>query len=429
MLIEFTVKNFRSFKDEARLTMLPEKKIKDNSEFLIETGVAQVPLLQKIAVIYGANASGKSNLLKAMGTMRYMVINSARTIKDEKIKVDPFKLSSKTSQEPTSFSVQFIAQGVRYHYGFAYNAERITDEFLDAYPLGKKQTWFERHWQEGKYTFDKFNKKILGDKDITNRTRDNILLLSKAIDEDNKILLPVWEWFKNLFITDSVSQYKTAELCNNNIEKNKILEFIQNADILIGDIKITYKNILDDFKESNSDTSSVKILKEVSIDIIKKAQDSNLGDINIPKVEFLRKSTDNDDFISFDLNQESAGTKQLFSLASLWITATEKQTPLIYDELDLQLHPNLQEYLINKFARNTESNAQLIFTSHNSNIMKNKLLRRDQFWFTELNREKSTELYPLTAIKERNSPRKGENIESKYLEGRLGAVPYLPQED
>ncbi|PIR38483.1 MAG: hypothetical protein COV35_06865 [Alphaproteobacteria bacterium CG11_big_fil_rev_8_21_14_0_20_39_49] len=432
MLIEFTVKNFRSFQEEAIFSMLPEKKIKDSKNSIIETGLEQVPELHNVAVIYGANASGKSTLLDSIHVMRHIVLHSAKdTIKNQKLPYRPFRLSATSLKEPTLFSIQFIAQGVRYHYGFAYNEERIIEEFLDAYPKGYKQGWFERKWKDTKYEYN-FSPLFSGKKEsIRHDTRENTLFLSKAVDNDNKNLEPVWDWFRELSVNNRGSREKTSKLCTTDEGKAKVLEFLLDADIpSIKAITAGYKEINLDIQSDDDEPAESRELKGVLKRLIEIT--NNNKDINrIPEIKFMRKAKDSEDLIPFDLNDdESEGTKKLFDLVALWINASEKQVPFLYDELDTKLHPNLQKFLVNKFVSTKGSKAQLIFTSHNTNFMKDRTLRRDQFWFTEFKLDKGTDLYPLTAVKEKaSSPRKGEALERGYLEGRYGATPYLPLED
>lgn len=421
MLIEFTVRNFRSFQELATFSMLPEKKIKDIDNSIVKTGVTQVPELHNIAIIYGANASGKSNLLKSIYIMKRMVLLSAKdSIKNQKLPYHPFRLSELSLKEPTLFSIQFIAQGTRYHYGFAFNEERIIEEFLDAYPKGYKQSWFDRKWIDNQYEYN-FSPLFQGEKEsIKQKTRDNTLFLSKAIDDNNKSLEAVWEWFEQLSVHNTGSREKTSSLCATDEGKLKVLEFLLDADIPgIKEINTGYKDI----NLSYSDSDSVE-----KREVIKRFYEIAS---KVPEIKFLRLMPDNKNLVSFDLiEDESEGTKKLFDLVALWIDASEKQIPLFYDELDTKLHPNLQKYLVHKFINSKGSKAQLIFTSHNTNFLKDRSLRRDQFWFTEFTLDKGTDLYPLTAVREKTStPRKGEALEQGYLDGRYGATPYLPIEE
>ena len=211
MLIEFKVKNYRSIKNEQVFTMAKSstKELEDTNTFLTPEKKKPIKLLRS-ATIYGANAAGKSNLLKAMNVMKRIVLNSDSKIKrGTKLPVTPFLLDNDTSDEPTELEIIFISQEVRYQYGFVLNNKMILEEWLYAFPEGIAQTWFERNYNEETQINDwYFGSKLTGNKKIwSEATHDNALFLSTAIQLNSEQLKPVYDWFNDIFhILDSTAR-------------------------------------------------------------------------------------------------------------------------------------------------------------------------------------------------------------------------------
>ncbi len=246
MLIDFKVKNYRSIKDEQDLSMLSTKQKEHIDTHTFKSDSATKMNLLKTAAIYGANAAGKSNFIKALKTMQEVVINSMSTYqRGHLLPVKPFLFDVETKNEPTEFEVSFITNNVKYQYGFSATQERIVEEWLIAYPKGRPQNWFARvlNTQADTPSYDwQFGEKFTGQKQLWQElTRDNALFLSTAVHLNSELLNPVYDWFdKTLRITGvgGWNPKSTIELCKHDKHKNSILQFLQTADMDIEDIEI-----------------------------------------------------------------------------------------------------------------------------------------------------------------------------------------------
>jgi len=417
MLIEFSVSNFRSFSEQQTLSMVASS-LKENCDMQVFTP-SQSPSLSKLsllkeAVIYGANASGKTNVVLAMLSMKRIVKGSAKYQRGDALPVTAFKLDERLLKSPSEFEVIFISDGVRYQYGFSATSEKIHDEWLYAYPKNRAQLWFSRVWNKDENTHEwKFGTAFSGNKKVwLEATRENALFLSTAVQLNNEQLRPVFDWFKERlhFIgTGGLSVEYTADFCKKE-GSQEVLRFLKQADLGIENIRIEEEK----FDPSSLPLDMPEALRGMFID--------EIGDKPILEVKTQHKGKD-DKLVEFSLSEESEGTKKLFSFAAPWIEVLEKGAILFVDELNDNLHPNLVKFLIELFhnPRTNPNNAQLIFTTHETSVLSQSIFRRDQIWFCEKSQYGESELYPLTDF----HPRKGrENLEVSYLGGRYGAIPY-----
>ncbi len=253
MLIEFTATNFRSIRSPQTLSLVASKALKEkdleNNAFEAGIGDDGLPRLLRSAAVYGPNAAGKSTLVSALSFMRKWVNTSAQKAQvGEPIKdVQPFRLSADSRRQDSEFEIHFIEAGVRYQYGFSLNTERITAEWLIAYPLGKPQRWFERAFdastQKDQYKFSAF---LLGGKKLHNDraslTIGNALYLSVAVQKGNEQLRPVFSWFqkrlKIISAIDHIDSGFTERMCETLKDKKRVLEFMNSADISVHDIAV-----------------------------------------------------------------------------------------------------------------------------------------------------------------------------------------------
>jgi uncharacterized protein len=394
MLIEFKVTNFRSINSTQTLSMvaapLKEDNLKNN---IFYSGIKELPNLVKSAAIYGANAAGKSNLIEAMDFVQNFVRDSAKEKQvGEDINVIPFRLNKVNATLPSEFELLFIANEMLYEYGFALNNQKVVHEWLFAYPPSQEaQRWFERIYDEetDQYNWD------LNEKRLTARcqfwqeaTRHNALFLSTAAMLNSAKLEPIVNWITNNLVIFTVKTYLsnvfnffTLNFCKDVDNKQKILEFLQAADLNIVDFKLE-------------------------------------GQLN-----FLHKINETEDLTQFPLEYESEGTKRLFIFAGPLMDILEKGKILMIDELDNSLHPSIVKFMLELIhtPQLNRHHAQIIFTTHDSSILDNNLLRRDQVWFVEKDKQQSSQLYPLTDFK----PRPNESLQKGYLEGRYGALPFI----
>ncbi|WP_445945471.1 AAA family ATPase [Shewanella sp.] len=414
MLIEFSVTNFKSIKNQQTLTLA---KTKSDELSLSNTFSTKDLDLLRSAVIYGANAAGKSNFIKALVDMKHIIMNSGKLNLGDELPFSPYRLSADTIEMPTEFEVTFIASDkVRYQYGFSVTSKRIHDEWLYAYPKGRPQRWFTRYYdkESNSYEWD-MGPALTGEKAIWQRsTKENSLFLSTAVQLNSSQLLPVFSWFKTYLKLSTNGDWGpslTTQLC---IEKSKdqILSIIQAADLDIVDLHIETKA----FDPNDIPADLPSEFRNVLVDRLK--------DEVISEVFTLKKSEEGELITLFLDNDESDGTRKLYSLAGPWVRSLTEGHILFIDELHLNLHPKLVEFLVKMFHNPdlNKKNAQLIFTTHDTTILNQEVFRRDQVWFCEKENGFSTKLYPLTDFK----PRKGrDNLEKSYLEGKYGAIPFL----
>ncbi len=406
MLIEFSVENFRSIKDQVTLSMVATKDLSLDGNLI--KNVLNEDSLLKTAVIYGANASGKTNVLFALNSFKFLVLNSHKFQKGQIIPFNPFKLDKKFLDKPTHFDIVFIQKDVRYNYLISFNKERIVEEVLYHYPNNKKALLFERKLDDFKFTADEKDQNF-----ISKRTLENVLYLSKATQENYGKVSPVFEWFNNdlQFVGPyqaGASEEVTINLLNKDQHlKELILKALEEADVGIEKIDANIKNV-----ENVPETLPVEIR-------------TLLTNVKAPfkriEIKTFHKGVEFEFYA-----EESEGTKRMFSLLGPWIDALLNGKTLVIDELDTKLHHALNLFLINLFQDSSQNktNAQLIFTTHNTNLLDQDIFRRDQIWFTVKNADTgSTDLYSLTEY----SPRKDKDIEKGYLAGKYGALPFIKE--
>ena len=411
MLVDFCVKNFKSFDDKQIFSLLKDKG-DENLDNTFIVGKKQKLQLLKCAAIYGANASGKSNLIDALQTMKSIVLFSLKHVNS--INLFPFKLAKRNLSEPTEFEVTIVVNDVRYQYGFSATAAKIIEEWLFAFPNGHVQKWFERSWDQKDSDYEwSFSPSFPGTKQSwVKQTRSDALFLTTAVQLNSERLKPIYDWFKNeLFFCDDSDFYPefTAELCDKG-KKDIILKFLKAADLNISDISIEeIDNSTDAFPDGFPEELKNFFIKNMP----KKKK----------KIKTLHRDN-NGDLVSFNFFEESTGTRKLFGFAGPIIDVLEKGYTLFIDELDVNLHPKLVEFIVKLFnsKENNPNNAQLVFTSHDVYVLDQNNFRRDQIWFCEKNDNQATEVYSLLEF----SPnKKKDNLILRYLSGRYGALPII----
>lgn len=416
MFIEMFVENFRSIKERQSFSLTKESggELEGNAFQLDSPNNTS---LLRSAAIYGANAAGKSNVIRALGTMKSIVKDSAKeSQRGDKLPVTPFRLSRACVGAPTEFEILFVAEGVKYQYGFSLTDHQIMDEWLFAFPKGRPQRWFIRAYDESteEYAWD-FSSFFQGKKQLWKEsTKANSLFLSTAVMLNSEQLKPIYDWFNETLKVTGISGWGpgfTAEMCKNEGEKKGVLKFLKSADLDISDISLDSKKIDGGFFPD-----------EMPIDLKQKLL-SELDGKEIVDIRTVHKDAEGND-VFFDLDDESDGTKKLFSFAGPWLDSLRFGKVLVIDELHDSLHPNMVKFLVKLFndEKTNPKNAQLVFTTHETSILDQLVFRRDQIWFCNKEKDQSTTLYPLTDF----SPRKGvDNLEKAYLAGRYGALPLV----
>ena len=418
MLIEFSITNYRSFLPTQSLTLTANTSIELCEENTFVSPASNLPRLLRSAVVYGPNAAGKSNLIQAIAFMKNLVLSSAKESQEgEKIDATPFLFDRQSSQKPSELEILFIEEGIRYQYGFAVTPERVTSEWLFAYPEGRAQKWFERNFDpEIQKDTWYFGPKFTGRRKVWQEaTRSNALFLSTAIQLNNEQLKPIFNWFDHkLHVFDQTKNLDpgfSAGECEKEEKKKKILRFLNAADLSITDLFLEKK----EFSTKDLPTEMPQNIKE---EIIKK-----LDGRKLTSLFFMHPSSDTGKDVALKFKEESAGTRKLFTLAGPWLDVLDNGLVLFIDELDASLHPHLVRFLLNLFhnSKTNRHNAQLVFTTHDTTVLDQTLMRRDQVWFVEKDAENATSLYPLSDYK----PRKGEALQKGYLYGRYGALPFI----
>ena len=421
MIIEFSVKNFRSIRDEALFSMVkgPGDELEENNVLQIPDAPAALNPLLRSGVIYGPNAAGKTNLLRALVALQALVIGSHQRAPNDPLPVVPFLFSSKARTQPSEFEIRFIVDMVRYQYGITADQQRIHEEWLFAFPKGKAQKWFQRELEpEAQTSTIKFSDKLKGEKELWERvTRPNGSLLATAAQLNSEQLTPIYNWFANkLKIAVGKQSWNQQPIATLNLleqqQQAKVLKFMQAADFAIAGLSL---------REMDGDR-----LGAITRNMPPALRDLLTSQLSQSKnVQILTQhQTEDGNRIEMDLSDESDGTQKLFCYAGPWMDTLANGHVMVVDELHDNLHPLLVQYLVEMF-HNPDLNphgAQLIFTTHETSILNQDLFRRDQVWFCEREEDQSTRLYPLSDF----AVRKGtENIERGYLSGRYGALPFL----
>lgn len=420
MLLEFRVSNYRTFREEAVLSMVAsnyDKKERETENVAVNEKF-KLRLL-KSAVVYGANASGKSKLFEALSFMRWFVLSSFQSLKTgDTIPVDPHLLRTGLENQPTRFEILFLHLDSLYRYGFEVNRSRVLKEWLFLREKRKEITLFER--SEENIDAHPYLFKISNNEFFKPLIRSNCLLLSSAAQANDSNVHKIFEWFNKLRIISGVdlhAQEKMAVFKSHEPSvKQKILELLVAADTGIVNYDVDFS------------TPYVDLLAEpgvVTIDL--ESAGNPFGQITGVKTLHLRfnEKTGRTEHVELSMaKDESGGTRKFFAMAYPVIEALTEGSTLVVDELDSKLHPKLTDKIVELFNSMENSNgAQLIFNTHNTNLLESGLMRRDQVWFVEKDLYGSAKLFSLSDIQ----VRKNDKFEKEYLEGRYGAVPYLAE--
>lgn len=412
MFIQFSVGNYLSFREVVTFSMVASP-LKEHAETHLFEANKYFKLL-KIGTLYGANASGKSNLFKAMAFMAGFVENSSKDSQaEEEINVENFRLSTDTQDKPSTFEIVFIQDGIRYRYGFQVSSVKVKSEWLFQATKQAETKLFQRSGKD----FEISNLFKEG-KDLDTKTRDNALFLSVVAQFNGETAISILKWFKNFnVISDLKDSYAhiASRFLGDSYLKKVFVDFIKTVDLGIEDIKVEKRPFPEFF-----------IAKDLKI----KGMNLKFKGTEITEILTLHKKYDlNQQFAgyeSFQMNKnESQGTQKLFSLLGPVLESLLQGKVLVIDELDSRLHPLITNFIISLFnsTEHNPHNAQLIFNTHDTNLLSNKVFRRDQIWFTEKDKFGESHLYSLVEykIKVRNDA----SYEKDYLLGKYGAIPFL----
>lgn len=402
-LLQFTVENFRSFHQERTFSMIPSsiQDIPKNNVIVTE----QYKYLTSAAV-YGANSSGKSNLIMALAIMKSVVLNSVRLNDHDKIYYDPFMLAKRESNHPTLFEIVYLDESEnRVRYGFDYTDVKVVREWLFITLKNKKEQPYFIRDEEGIGVNEKLFTEGIG---LEERTNDNRLFISLVAQLGGTISKSILNFFNfgynvisglNSYGYDGLTE---SQFLNKDIEATEAMDFFKNLNLGFVDIMTEEREI-----EKGKKVIDVFTLHHVY---------NEKGEI-VDSQPFIFKF------------HESQGTQKLFEIAGPLFDSLKSGRLLIIDELDAKMHPLISQHIIKLFSyeKTNPHHAQLLFTTHDTNLLSSHLLRRDQIWFTEKDKTESTDLYSLMHIvlPDGTKPRGDGNLERNYIKGRYGAIPYL----
>jgi ABC-type branched-subunit amino acid transport system ATPase component len=424
MLINFSVRNFRTFRERVELSLVASADKTREEENVLDVPAFGLRLL-KSAVVYGANASGKSKLLEAISFMqKFIKRSSINSQVGDLTGIEPFRLNPTAAASSSEFEIQFIYQNVLYRYGFEITAARVESEWLFMRVAKRVRNaseveLFYRTEQNISFHPKQFGG-IVSELVKNGAVRENALLLSVAAQFNHPRAVSILQWLQPLWflgIKDDIFE-KTLSLVALRLDiKKEIIQFLEGADLDLVDLLEGEQPLLPLGEKELGAKTETDILgwmrqEQKSVKTIHRAY----TDAHEPA-----------DPVAFSLlRDESTGTQKMLSLAGPVITALAAGGILVADELDARLHPNLVCKIVHLFnSKNTNpNNAQLLFNTHDTNLLATGNFRRDQIWFTEKNRYGEATLYSLADFKT-DQVRKDDDFETNYVRGKYGAVPYL----
>jgi len=427
VLLAFRGENVRSFRDEFVLsvvaTTVAEPDVRRSVHW--REGGSTIDVLP-VAGLFGANASGKSNALRAMADMRDLVLGSFRRgTPTGGLPQRPFRLDPEAVNRPSRFEIDLVLDGVRHQYGFTFDREQVIDEWAVHFPKGRSVLLFSRKGLE----VELGARERARGRAATELLRPNALFLSTAASANHPLLLPLYGWFeRNLLLAEAQSrdrrQLITARMLDDPKHSLKVLEFLRAADLGIEGAKT--KELDPKLRERLERVMQVLLEDEIA------AAEAPIDEMLV-NPSLLHRGVSGE--IEFEMAEESLGTLVWFGIVGPVVRVLSDGAVFLADELDASLHPVLVAHLVALFqdAETNPRRAQLVFNSHDTTLLGDsamerleggpgrRLLGRDQIWFTEKANDGATRLYPLSDL----APRKDEATERRYLAGRYGAVPIV----
>lgn len=420
MLIEFSVENYRAFREKQTFSMVASATTERAGHgHVLNTGLSAVPHVLSEACLFGANGSGKTSLIDAMRFMRSFVLNSFHEGPERAINVKPFKFHSTWRGRPSEFEVIFFHDEVLYQYGFVVNHARVWEEWLFTRPssTGRERHIFSRTYDPDTdaYDWDINAEQLKGKRDSWKEaTRQDALFLTTAVHMNAESLNVVWNWIRSQWRLTTPEEMQAGSMsATQSLEdewKLRIVEFLKQADISLHDLRAEEKDMPEAFQDvvhainravENENALDPKDMKRVEVHTVR------LDDQETP--------------VELPLEYESTGTRALFNLSVPIMMALDQGLALVVDELNTGLHPLAFQHLVGMFADpkiNTKG-AQLIFTTHDTSVSEQECMGRDQIWLVEKGRDLAAKLVPLSDFKERGA----KGFQKKYLDGRFGGVP------
>lgn len=413
MILQFSVENFMSFKEQAVMSFEPAKDREHPENIIMKEEYKGV----NTAVLFGANASGKTCFFRALTTSLIMIRTSNNRQVNEGLPISPYKFDKKMINKPSKFEFHFIAgDGKKYVYGFSADFKRIHNEYLFRYSSRRPTKIFERN--NDKYDFTAREKNIL--MPLTKMNTSNKLFIATATMWNSQSTKAPYEWLSTAIDTYTDLGALRQDLLQNYQGDNSD-EYIAFTEKIMREADINISKINVKVKKTQIDPNLLPLIPGIVINgqLIQPREQTQL---EINTFHIVKDEQDKQNEYALGLNEESQGTQILFAFAPLLKNAFDKGRTIVIDEMEKSLHPIIVKFIVNMF-RNSEINkhgAQLIITSHDTSLLSLNLFRRDQIYFVEKDNDiAESELFSLADI----SVRKDENIEKGYLSGRYGAIP------
>lgn len=419
MLVNFTVSNYRSFKEERTFSM-SAGPVREHRDSVIERGSYRV---LPLAVFYGANSSGKSNLIQAISTMCKVVRDSVRMNEGDPLLHDPFALDKTSEGEPTSFEIQFLKDHALYRYGFEYNREIIISEWL--YEKRFKEREYELFLRAGD-DIEVSARRFPEGRGKEHMTNSNRLFLSVVAQLKGEKSNRIMSWFRGCNVVSGIDSVGYESVTIDMFAEHRPLE--RQAQAFFQTLQLGFTRF---FVEKVSMTQE---MLEALPEAIRPAFEQGVASGRVVQTRTVHNVYDERGEVSdtriFDKDRmESEGTKKVIEISGPLFDTLSKGKILIVDELDAKLHPLLTRNIILLFMDPVTNphGAQLIFATHDTNLLDLRILRRDQIWFAEKDSVESTDIYSLIEIRDENGNRirNDRNIERDYIQGRYGAIPFV----
>lgn len=419
MIVEFTVGNFLSFNQKRTLSFVAE----GISEMKKNVFTLNKHKLLRSAVIYGANSSGKSNLIKALERMQEVVLSSVKLNDLDELDYSPFLLSVLSENAPTFFEIVFLDKDKKYRYGFEYNQKEIINEWLFEGKNSKNQKPLFLRTQDGIGMTERFEEGI-GKESSTNNNR---LFISLVAQLGGNISKQILEWFKGYNVLSGVDHkdykgYTTLMMLKKTTGCFESLSLFKN-------LKLGFNDLITNEIEFNPTDLPKEMSKNAKSKIIKELTGKKQVVLMASHNKFDKKGKIID-VVSWDRDEnESEGTNKIIDLSGPIFDTLNLGNLLIIDELDAKLHPLITINIVNLFNNpiSNPNNAQLLFATHDTNLLSAELFRRDQIWFVEKDNLEQTDLYSLYSVNlpDGTKVRNDGNFEKNYIRGRYGAIPFI----
>ena len=424
MLLKFQITNHRSIRSTAEISFVATP-LKEHSESLVPCSYTKHGVLPVLA-LYGANASGKSNLLDGMEFFRRTILRSFVYGDTESGMVQrPFLLDDESRRQASTYIADFVLNGVRHQYGFSITSERVVEEWLYQFPKTARQILFYR--KVGEETEFFFGRNLKGkNKEVEAITRNNTLFLSAAMKAGHVELLPISAYFKDSIKFRLCQGSEPAQMLGEILKsdaslKKEIAQYLDIADTGITELDV----------EENELSPAEKIFSRAHYQPLITFSDGVLKFPKFPDNKFqitLKHNSEDGRARSLNFDDESLGTQYLISILVPMLDVLKKGKLLVLDEITTSLHTLLAQKLVTLFMdpKINTNGAQLVFSTHDTNLLAPGLLRRDQVWFAEKSASTGENaIFPLTDIKTKNT----DNIERGYIQGRFGGIPFIPDNE